>query len=85
MVDLAIIGSGVMGTFHAYHAALAGKKVVVFEKDLQPMESSVRNFGRVVPSGFAPGRWHQYGRYATALYQSLQAKYDIGIRNLGSV
>lgn len=85
MVDLAIIGSGVMGTFHAYHAALAGKKVVVLEKDLQPMESSVRNFGQVVPSGFAPGRWHQYGRYSTALYKSLQAKYDIGIRNLGSV
>jgi FAD dependent oxidoreductase TIGR03364 len=85
MVDLVIIGSGVMGTFHAYHAALAGKKVVVLEKDLQPMESSVRNFGQVVPSGFAPGRWHQYGRYSTALYQSLQAKYDIGIRNLGSV
>ena len=58
MVDIAIIGSGVLGTFHAYHAALGGKSVALLEKDLQPMESSVRNFGQVVPSGFAPGKWH---------------------------
>jgi len=85
MYDIALIGSGVMGTFHAYHAALAGKKAVVFEKDLQPMEASVRNFGQVVPSGFAPGRWHFYGRYATQLYKTLQSKCDIGIRNHGSI
>ena len=85
MVDVAIIGSGIMGTFHAYHAALAGKKVIVFEKDQQPLESTVRNFGQVVPSGFAPGRWHRYGRYATELYQSLQTRCDIGIRNFGSI
>jgi FAD dependent oxidoreductase TIGR03364 len=85
MHDLAIIGSGVMGTFHAFHAALTGKKVIVFEKDLHPMESSVRNFGQVVPSGFAPGRWHFYGRYATQLYKKFQLLSNIGIRNNGSV
>lgn len=85
MFDLAVIGSGVMGTFHAYHAALAGLKVAIIEKDLQPMEATVRNFGQVVPSGFAPGRWHHYGRYSTQLYKSIQEKFDIGIRNNGSV
>ena len=85
MVDLAIIGSGVMGTFHALHAALKGKTVIVFEKDLMPMEASVRNFGQVVPSGFPPGRWHHYGRYSTKLYKEIQDKFDIGIRSNGSV
>jgi FAD dependent oxidoreductase TIGR03364 len=85
MVDIAIIGSGVLGTFHAYHAALGGKSVAVLEKDLQPMESSVRNFGQVVPSGFAPGRWHTYGKYSTQLYLDLQKKVGIGVRNNGSV
>lgn len=83
--DLAVIGSGVMGTFHAYHAALHGLKVVVFEKEIRPMEATVRNFGQVVPSGFPPGRWHYYGRYSTQLYKEVQAKTDIGIRNNGSV
>lgn len=82
--DLAIVGGGVLGTFHAYHAALLGLKVIVLEKDLFPMEASVRNFGQVVPSGFAIGKWHHYGRYSTQLYKSFQEKFDIGIRNNGS-
>jgi FAD dependent oxidoreductase TIGR03364 len=83
--DLAVAGSGVMGSFFALHAAQAGLKVVVFEKDLMPMEATVRNFGQVVPSGFAIGRWHYYGRYSTQLYKHVQAKTDIGIRPNGSV
>lgn len=85
MYDIAIIGSGVLGSFHAFHAAKVGLRVAVFEKDLMPMESSVRNFGQVVPSGFAPGRWHYYGRYSTKLYLDLQQKIGIGVRNNGSV
>lgn len=81
--DLIIVG--VLGTFHAYHAAQKGKTVAVIEKDNFPMEATVRNFGQVVPSGFAPGRWHKYGRYSTELYQHIQSKFDIGIRNNGSL
>ncbi len=83
--DLIVVGGGILGTFHAYHAALMGKKVAVIEKDNFPMEATVRNFGQVVPSGFALGRWHHYGRYATQLYQQIQSKFDIGIRNNGSL
>lgn len=49
-----------------------------------PVEASVRNFGQVIPSGFSPGKWHEYGRYSTALYKALQDKIDIGIINNGS-
>ena len=74
-----------MGTFHSYHSALIGLKVVVLEKDLFPQEASVRNFGQVVPSGFPAGKWHDYGRYSTQLYKSIHEKFDIGIQNKGSI
>jgi len=82
--DLAIVGGGVLGTFHAYHAALLGLKVLVLEKDLFPQEASVRNFGQVVPSGFPVGKWHNYGCYSTQLYKSIHEKFDLGIQNNGS-
>lgn len=83
--DVAIVGAGALGTFHAFHLAQMGKKVVIFEKDPQPREATVRNFGQVVPSGFPIGRWHHYGRYSTALYKELQSKRDIGIHPNGSL
>lgn len=82
--DLIVIGAGVLGTFHAYHAAAANKKVLLLEKDLHPMQATVRNFGQVVPSGMSQD-WFEYGVYATQLYKSIQAEYNIGIRQNGSV
>lgn len=83
-VDVIVIGAGVLGTFHAYHAAEAGKKVLLLEKDGQPMQATVRNFGQVVPSGMSQD-WFEYGVYATQLYKRIQNEYDIGIRQNGSV
>lgn len=82
--DVIVIGAGVLGTFHAYHAALATKKVLLLEKDGQPMQATVRNFGQVVPSGMSQD-WFGYGVYATQLYKTIQADFDIGIRQNGSV
>jgi FAD dependent oxidoreductase TIGR03364 len=82
--DLIITGAGVLGTFHAYHALCAGKKVLVLEKDKKPQEATVRNFGQVVPSGLPVGTWNQYGQESTALYKQIQEEYNIGIRNNGS-
>lgn len=82
--DIIVIGGGVLGTFHAYHALQQGKKVLLLEKDLRPQQSTVRNFGQVVPSGMPTGEWLDYGRYSTELYKSIQAETNIGIRNNGS-
>jgi len=82
--DLIIAGSGVLGTFHAYHALAAGKTVLILEKDQRPQEATVRNFGQVVPSGLPVGEWNRYGREATAIYKQIQAAYDISIRDNGS-
>lgn len=82
--DIVVVGAGALGTFHAYHALKAGKKVLVVEKDKRPQEATVRNFGQVVPSGLPVGEWNRYGREATEIYKEIQEEYAIGIRNNGS-
>lgn len=82
--DLVVVGAGAIGTFHAYHAALSGKKVLVLEKDQRPVHSTVRNFGQVIASGMSH-EWFDYGVYGTQLYKSIQERFDISVRNNGSV
>jgi FAD dependent oxidoreductase TIGR03364 len=82
--DLIVIGAGNLGTFHAYHALTAGKRVLLLEKDSGPMEATVRNFGQVIPSGMAFETWFDYGRESAALYRSLQERADLTVRANGS-
>ncbi|TAE29002.1 MAG: TIGR03364 family FAD-dependent oxidoreductase [Cytophagales bacterium] len=82
--DLIIVGAGALGTFHAYHAAKRGQRVLLLEKDNRPVGSTVRNFGQVVPSGLA-GRWFDYGRRTLDIYREIQAKTDITVRQKGSI
>ena len=81
--DLAVVGAGVVGTFHAYHALQKGKKVVLFERDQRPNEATVRNFGQVVPSGMS-AKWHPIGRRAVEIYREIQAQTDLGLYENGS-
>jgi len=83
--DVIIVGAGALGSFHAYHACKKGLKVLLLEKDSQPQEATVRNFGQVVPSGMSRGKWQQYGRRSLEIYKSLQSKFDISVRQHGSV
>jgi FAD dependent oxidoreductase TIGR03364 len=82
--DLIIVGGGVLGTFHAYHALELGLKVALIEKDLQPQSATVRNFGQVVPSGMNT-KWQNYGRKSLSYYNQIQSKFDITVRNNGSI
>ena len=82
--DLIIIGAGALGTFHAYHAAKSGKRVLLLEKDSYPVGATVRNFGQVVPSGLA-GRWFEYGRRSMEIYREIQQETDLTVRPNGTV
>ena len=82
--DLVIIGAGALGTFHAYHAARAGNRVWLLEKDNLPHSASVRNLGQVVPSGLS-GRWFEYGRRSLDIYRDIQAEHELTVRQNGSV
>lgn len=82
--DLIVVGGGVLGTFHAYHAKQKGLKVAILEKDQSPQSATVRNFGQVVPSGMNT-KWQAFGRESLKIYKDIQSKFDISIRQEGSV
>lgn len=82
--DLIVVGAGVLGTFHAIHAARLGKTVLLTEKDQYPVNATVRNFGQAVPSGMSSD-WLNYARRSTALYNEIQQEFDISVRKNGTV
>lgn len=82
--DLVVIGGGVLGTFHAYHALKKGLSVALLEKDVVPQSATVRNFGQVVPSGMNT-KWQAYGRKSLQIYKKIHSKYDITVRQEGSI
>lgn len=82
--DLLIVGGGVLGAFHAYHALARGLSVILLERNSAPQGATVRNFGQVVPSGM-DATWQRFGRESLEIYTSLQAQFDISVRNLGSI
>ena len=79
-----IVGGGILGTFHAYHALERGLKVALFERNQQPQSATVRNFGQVVPSGMNL-KWQQYGRKSLEIYKSLQTASDLSLSPNGSI
>ena len=82
--DLIVVGAGILGTFHAFHAAKSGKKVLILEKDNYPIGSTVQNFGQAVPSGLA-GKWFDLGRRSLSIYKEIQQESDISVRQNGSI
>ncbi len=46
-VDLVVVGAGIVGLAHAWHAVRAGLSVVVLDRDDRPVGASVRNFGHI--------------------------------------
>ncbi|MEZ4775818.1 MAG: TIGR03364 family FAD-dependent oxidoreductase [Bacteroidia bacterium] len=82
--DLLVVGGGVLGTFHAYHALNLGLRVALVERNLVPIGATVRNFGQIVPSGMNL-KWQNYGRQSLEVYHHLQAQTDISIRQNGSI
>jgi len=82
--DLIVVGGGVLGTFHAYHATKKGLSVAILEKDNKPQGATVRNFGQVVPSGMNQ-KWQNYGRESLTIYKSIQEQFDVSIRQNGTV
>lgn len=82
--DVAIVGGGILGTFHAYHALELGLKVCLLEKDAYPQGATTQNFGQVVPSGMN-SKWQKLGRESLRIYRDIQSQFDISIRQNGTV
>ncbi|WP_136466107.1 TIGR03364 family FAD-dependent oxidoreductase [Flagellimonas onchidii] len=82
--DVIIVGGGVLGTFHAYHALKLGLKVCLVEKDAFPKGATTQNFGQVVPSGMNV-KWQKFGRESLQIYKEIQSLFDITVRQHGTV
>lgn len=82
--DLIVIGGGILGVFHAYHALQKGLKVTLFEKNQQPQGATVRNFGQIVPSGMNL-KWQAFGRKSLEIYQNIHHQFDLNISQNGSI
>ncbi len=61
--DLVVVGAGIVGLAHALHAARAGQRVMVIDRDAQANGASIRNFGFVTVTGQgAPDTWRRARR-----------------------
>ena len=83
--DIAIVGAGILGLAHAYLAARAGLRVVVFERNEQARGASIRNFGMIWPVGQPAGAMHQMALRSRALWLELLHAAALPYRPTGSL
>jgi FAD dependent oxidoreductase TIGR03364 len=82
--DLIVVGAGVLGTFHAYFAALRGWRTLLIERSDWPREASVRNFGTLMAGSLA-GEWHRRGLESIAIYRKLAPQAAFHFQDHGSL
>lgn len=84
--DVIVIGAGILGTFHAYHAARKGYKTLLLERNPWPNDASTRNFGMVVQTIVeANSTWAGFAHASQEIYRELQAAHDITVNPTGSL
>lgn len=83
--EVAIIGAGILGLAHAYLAAKAGKRVVVFEKSPRAAGASVRNFGMVWPIGQPAGEMLSLALHSSELWLEILREAGLPFRETGSL
>jgi D-hydroxyproline dehydrogenase subunit beta len=74
--DVAVVGAGIVGLAHAWHAVRAGLRVVVLERDEFAVGASIRNFGHLCTSAQS-GLAYEYALRAREEWLTLAA--DAGI------
>ncbi|MBC8164939.1 MAG: TIGR03364 family FAD-dependent oxidoreductase [Bryobacteraceae bacterium] len=83
--DVGIVGAGILGLAHAWHAARRGKRVVVFEAGAIASGASVRNFGMIWPIGQPNGTMHQIASRSRDLWVEVLGSARIPYRPHGSL
>lgn len=79
-----VVGAGVVGLAHAWHAVRAGLRVIVVERDEYAVGASVRNFGHVCTTAQA-GDVLELAEVAREEWLRLGAEADLPIRQDGTV
>lgn len=81
-----VVGAGVVGTMHAWHAVSRGHEVVQIEREHEARGASLRNFGQIWVSGRAGGEELETALRARELWESVGVRVpDLGFRPCGSL
>ncbi|MFF1710713.1 TIGR03364 family FAD-dependent oxidoreductase [Streptomyces sp. NPDC058268] len=81
-----VVGAGVVGTMHAWHAVERGHEVVQIERESEARGASLRNFGQIWVSGRAGGEELDTALRARELWEEIGARVEgIGFRANGSL
>jgi FAD dependent oxidoreductase TIGR03364 len=81
--DIIVVGAGIVGLAHALHAARAGQRVLVLDRDAQANGASIRNFGLVTVTGQgAPHTWRR-ARRARDVWVEIAPQAGIAIHHRG--
>src|SRR5262245_54949505 len=86
--DDAIAGAGVIGLAHAYHLAMRGRRVIVFERSPLPggaAGASVRNFGMLWPIGQPAGEMYEMARRSRELWLEVLQASGLWHERIGSL
>jgi FAD dependent oxidoreductase TIGR03364 len=82
--DLVVVGGGIVGLAHAWHARRAGLAVLVVERDERAVGASIRNFGHICTTAQAGGVL-ELARAAREDWLAIAADADIPVRADGTV
>ncbi|MEV0091780.1 TIGR03364 family FAD-dependent oxidoreductase [Streptomyces sp. NPDC050738] len=81
-----VVGAGVVGTMHAWHAVERGHEVVQIERESEARGASLRNFGQVWVSGRAGGEELETALRARVLWEEIGERVPgLGFRGNGSL
>ncbi|MGW3203201.1 TIGR03364 family FAD-dependent oxidoreductase [Streptomyces sp. NPDC001135] len=81
-----VVGAGVVGTMHAWHAVERGHRVVQIEREAEARGASLRNFGQIWVSGRAGGEELETALRARELWEDIGARVPaLGFRANGSL
>ncbi|MER5982841.1 TIGR03364 family FAD-dependent oxidoreductase [Streptomyces sp. NPDC001787] len=81
-----VVGAGVVGTMHAWHAVNRGHEVVQIERESEARGASLRNFGQIWVSGRAGGEELETALRARELWEGIGERVPgLGFRACGSL
>lgn len=83
--DVAVVGAGIVGLAHAFHAARRGLKVAVFDRSAWAVGASIRNFGLVWPIGQPAGEPFATAMRSVKYWNELAAGAEFDLRPTGSI
>ena len=83
--DCAVAGAGIVGLAMAYHLALQGKKVVVFERNPRATGASYRNFGLVWTIGQQAGSIYERALYGRGVWKEIAGRTGLSCQETGSL